>query len=101
MAVYIYARQSSGDDDKSISVDQQIENCKRLAAENRLNVNEVYQDLNTSGRLYWAGGEYLAQKDVVYQDWVKETKKKNKYRIGLGKLFSNLNTCSEKSQVSL
>lgn len=90
MAVYIYGRQSGGDEDRSISVEQQISNCQHLAEEKNLKVGGVFQDLNTSGRLYWSGAENLAQLDFVYQKWIKETKKKRKYRAGLGELFGKL-----------
>lgn len=83
---YIYARQSSGDEERSISVEQQISNCTQLAGK----VDGVFQDLNTSGRLYWSGAESLAQLDFVFQSWIKETKKKNMYRTGLGDLFKVL-----------
>lgn len=87
---YIYARQSSGDEERSISVEQQISNCEQLAQKMNLNVEETFQDLNTSGRLYWSGAENLAQLDFVYQSWIAETKKKNQFRIGLGNLFQKL-----------
>lgn len=86
MSNYVYARQSSGDEERSISVEQQIENCKKLAG----HVDGVFQDLNTSGRLYWSGAESLAQLDFVFQSWIKETKKKNQFRTGLGDLFKVL-----------
>ena len=59
---YIYARQSSGDEERSISVEQQVANCKKLAGE----VDGVFTDLNTSGRLYWTGAEHLAELDKYY-----------------------------------
>ena len=90
MAVYVYGRQSAGDEDRSISVEQQISNCKHLAEEKQMSVDGVFQDLNTSGRLYWSGAENLAQLDFVFQNWIRETKKKKKYRTGLGDLFEKL-----------
>ena len=87
---YIYSRQSSGDEERSISVEEQISNCKHLAEVKGLDVKEIYQDLNTSGRLYWCGAENIAQMDIVYQNWVAETKKKNQFRLGLGNLFAEL-----------
>ena len=86
MSKFIYARQSSGDEERSISVEQQISNCIQLAGK----VDGVFQDLNTSGRLYWSGAESLAQLDFVFQNWIKETKKKNQFRTGLGDLFQVL-----------
>ena len=90
MSVYIYARQSSGDEERSISVEQQISNCQHLAEVKKLYVDGTYQDLNTSGRLYWSGADNLAEMDLVFQNWIKETKKKTKYRVGLGNLFEQL-----------
>ncbi len=89
---YIYARQSSGEEERSISVEQQIENCKKLAASNNEKIDGVYKDLNTSGRLYWEGAEDLAEMDSVFQNWIKETykSKRKKYRKGLGDLFKVL-----------
>jgi hypothetical protein len=86
MSKFIYARQSSGDEERSISVEQQISNCIQLAKK----VDGVFKDLNTSGRLYWSGAESLAQLDFVFQNWIKETKKKNLFRTGLGDLFKVL-----------
>lgn len=86
MSKFVYARQSSGDEERSISVEQQISNCVQLAGE----VDGVFQDLNTSGRLYWSGAESLAQLDFVFQSWIKETKKRIQFRTGLGELFGKL-----------
>ena len=49
MKALIYARQSSGKDDFSESVEAQIANCKKLAAKEKLEVIGIYKDLNTSG----------------------------------------------------
>lgn len=86
MSKFVYARQSSGDEERSISVEQQISNCVQLAGK----VDGVFQDLNTSGRLYWSGAESLAQLDFVFQNWIKETKKRTQFRTGLGDLFKVL-----------
>ena len=67
MSKFVYARQSSGDEERSISVEQQISNCIQLAGQ----VDGVFSDLNTSGRLYWEGAEHLAQLDFVFQSWIK------------------------------
>lgn len=90
MSVYVYLRQSSGDEERSISCEQQKANCQHIADLKKLFVDGVYQDLNTSGRLYWSGAENLAEMDFVYQSWINETKKKNKFRVGLGNLFAVL-----------
>lgn len=91
MKTYIYGRQSSGDNERSISVDKQVENCKEFAKVHKLVLTKIFTDLNTSGRLYWRGAESIASIDQVYQNWIKETKKKKIYRDGLGDLFAELN----------
>ena len=45
MKALIYARQSSGKDDFSESVEAQIANCKKLAAKEKLEVIGIYKDL--------------------------------------------------------
>ena len=89
--VYAYLRQSSGSSDQSTSIDQQEENCKQLAKKEGLKLNKIFKDYNTSGRLYWIGAEQLAQIDITYQNWLKETKKTGQWRIGLGNLLDVLN----------
>ena len=50
--VIIYARQSSGEDDISASVEQQIMNCQQLARECGYSVTGIFRDLNISGKFY-------------------------------------------------
>lgn len=69
MKALIYARQSSGKDDFSESVEAQIANCKKLAAKEKLEVIGVYKDLNTSGETY--GYLYLF-KDKLRYGWQKK-----------------------------
>ena len=90
MNTYIYGRQSSGDNERSISVDKQVENCELFAKSHKLVVTKIFTDLNTSGRLYWRGAEAIASSDLIYQNWISETKKKKIYRDGLGDLFAEL-----------
>ena len=90
MNTYIYGRQSSGDNERSISVDKQVENCELFAKSHKLVVTKIFTDLNTSGRLYWRGAEAIASSDLIYQNWISETKKKKIYRDGLGDLFEAL-----------
>lgn len=92
MNTYIYGRQSSGDNERSISVDKQIENCELFAQSKNLVPTKIFTDLNTSGRLYWRGAESIASSDLIYQNWIKETRKKKIYRDGLGDLFEALKT---------
>ena len=90
MSTYIYSRQSSGSSEQSTSIDQQVENCKQFAKKEGWEVNKVFKDYNTSGRLYWIGAEQLASIDITYQNWLKETKKTGSWRIGLGNLLDVL-----------
>ena len=89
----IYARQSSGDEDQSASVDQQILNCKRLAADQDLQIIDVFSDLNISGKTYPDTTEALALAavDEAYKSWVNSTYlKTHKYRKGLAQVLGVL-----------
>ena len=93
MKALIYARQSSGKDDVSESVEAQIENCKRLAAKENLEIIGIFRDLNTSGETYPVGAEAIAQLDKAYQQWVMAQSSKKSFRTGLGEaiaLFSEI-----------
>lgn len=69
MKALIYARQSSGKDDFSESVEAQIANCKKLAEKEKLEVIGIYKDLNTSGETYPVGAEEIARLDKAYMNW--------------------------------
>jgi DNA invertase Pin-like site-specific DNA recombinase len=90
MKAIIYGRQSSGDDDKSESIEIQIENCQHLAAEKNIQVVGIYQDLNSSGKLYPSGYELLSKQDYIFQQWLKTVTTRKENRPGLGKVFSRL-----------
>ena len=90
----IYARQSSGSDDFSLSVDQQILNCKRLAADGKFTIVGIFQDLNTSGETYPAGAEQVASVDNAFMAWLRDHTKSKGFRAGLGDLFV---CCQEKA----
>ena len=83
MKALIYARQSSGKDDFSESVEAQIANCKKLAAKEKLEVIGVYKDLNTSGETYPVGAEEIARLDSAYVKWSCSQNTKKDFRIGL------------------
>lgn len=61
MKAVIYARQSSGKDDYSESVEAQIANCRKLAEKEKLEVIGIYRDLNSSGETYPVGAEESAR----------------------------------------
>jgi DNA invertase Pin-like site-specific DNA recombinase len=42
----IYARQSSGDEKESASINRQIANCQKFAASQEIEIIEVYSDLD-------------------------------------------------------
>lgn len=70
--VYVYCRQSSTEGDRSISCEQQADNAVKFAEKNGLKVNQVFTDMNMSGRLYVKQFEQLAQQDIVFKNWCKE-----------------------------
>ena len=89
MKALIYARQSSGKDDFSESVEAQIANCKKLAAKEKLEVIGIYKDLNTSGETYPVGAEEIARLDKAYMKWVLNQSSKKDFRLGLCQFCKN------------
>lgn len=87
---FIYARQSSGSDDISESVENQIEKCRLLAEKEGHTVEGVYQDLNTSGKTYPAGSEDIAAMDIAFQEWYKSQTSRKMFRDGLGRALKDL-----------
>lgn len=88
--VYIYTRQSSTKEDRSISCEQQADNAVKYAESLKLKVDQIFTDTNMSGRLYVTQFKQLAEQDIVFQNWIKETKKTKLYRTGLSELFDKL-----------
>ena len=86
----IYARQSSGSDDRSESVEAQVENCLDLAEREKLEVVGIFRDLNTSGETYPTGAENIAVVDSAYVDWLRQQTGKKNFRSGLGDLLKLL-----------
>lgn len=86
----IYARQSSGKEEKSESIEAQIENCKRLASEQKIDVVGVFSDHNISGKTYPVGAEDVAKTDVAFQNWYNNQSSKKMFRDGLGEVISRL-----------
>lgn len=89
----IYARQSSGDEVESASVEQQIEACKEIAEKNGYEVVAIEADRNISGRTYPLTDSAIefSKMDIVYQKYMENEVKRKKYRQGLGNIFSMLN----------
>lgn len=90
MKAYIYARQSSGDENTSESVELQIEKCKELAKKEGIEVIGIAKDLNTSGKTYPTGSEDTAKTDIAFQNWYKNQSGHKMFREGLGEVISNL-----------
>lgn len=91
MKAFIYARQSSGGDDESLSIDVQVASCRQYAEKEGINTVGVFCDYNTSGRCFPVGAENIAEKDIAFQKWFSEKTVNSKmYRTELGKLFSRL-----------
>ena len=74
MKAVIYARQSSGREEESASIDMQVEACMGLARRRGYEVVATYADYNTSGRLYpdTPDAHKLAECDIVMKKWHKE-----------------------------
>ena len=90
MKALIYARQSSGKDDFSESVEAQIANCKKLAAKEKLEVIGIYKDLNSSGETYPVGAEDIARLDKAYMKWAFSQSAKKDFRLGLCQVLQKL-----------
>jgi len=90
MQAIIYARQSSGNEDHSLSIEQQISNCKELCKEKKLTIKDIFSDYNSSGRTYPSGSEKVAVNDITFNKWFSNQNSKKKFRKGLGDVFSQL-----------
>ena len=90
MKAYIYARQSSGDESVSESVELQIEKCRILALQENIDVIGIAKDLNTSGKTYPTGAEKIASLDISFQSWYKEQTGHKKFREGFGEVIKHL-----------
>ncbi len=88
----IYARQSSGAEDYSDSVEQQIENCKRLAEKENLEIVGIYKDLRSSGETYPVGAEETAWIDQAYVKWLNTQSTRKPFRKGLGAVLQQFAT---------
>lgn len=91
----IYTRQSSGDEEESLSIENQLEQCRTYAKKNGIHVVEEYTDGNISGRTYPVGSEAFAEQDMEFKKYCEEKiKRRNKrYRKGLAeviKQFENI-----------
>ena len=90
----IYARQSSGSDDFSESVENQFEQGKKLAEKEGYKVIGAFADLNTSGKTYPEGAEEIAASDVAFQRWYDGQTSSKKFRHGLKQVIDCLKDVS-------
>lgn len=90
MKCFVIARQSVGDNEDSLSIDGQLDECRKFCKKENLTVIDEFSDYNCSGRLYPIGFEEISKMDLTYQRWVNETNKK-KFRVGLGQALRRLN----------
>lgn len=86
----IYVRQSSGKEEESESLELQKQHCLELAGQKNLEVVDVFEDPNSSGRLYPSGEESLAKHDKAFLNWRKRQTTEKNYRTGLGEAFKHL-----------
>jgi len=71
-------------------VEQQISNCKVLAEQEKLEVCGTFSDLNTSGKTYPEGAEFIGRLDQAFQNWIKSSSLKKFYRPGLAETLKKL-----------
>ena len=90
----IYARQSSGKEENSESIQMQLEMCRKLAEKHNLEVIGEFYDANCSGRLYPAGEEELMARDVAFQNWYSKNSLEKKSRPGLRDALNMLSEVS-------
>ena len=62
----IYARQSSGSEAHSESIEVQIQNAMIIAGKMNFEVTDIFFDYNVSGKTYPAGYEFLAENDKIF-----------------------------------
>lgn len=86
----IYARQSSGSESASESIEVQILNCKNLAEKMNLELLGIFHDHNISGKTYPAGFEAVANLDQAFLNWFTNQTGHKKFRDGLGSLMEKL-----------
>lgn len=86
----IYARQSSGKEEESESIEMQLRKCNELARKMGLDIVDEFFDANSSGRLYPTGAEDIAKQDIVFKKWLIQQSSDKRFRPGLGKVIAAL-----------
>lgn len=79
----IYARQSSGDEENSGSITQQIDLCYEKAKQLKIEVVAVFQDPNISGKTYPTIWRDIAKQDEDFCKWCKAQKRQKQFRDGV------------------
>ena len=90
MRAYIYTRQSSGGEEKSLSIEQQLQNGVDLCKRKGWEIGGKFSDFNTSGRTYPAGAELVAMQDRGFVRWMDLSSSNKSFRKGLGELLPKL-----------
>lgn len=90
----IYARQSSGREEESESIEMQKQHCMEMAEAHQLEVVGIYEDSNCSGRLYPTGLEELEKQDIAMKKWYRTHTTDKRGRPGLGKVLEVLHNIS-------
>ena len=86
----VYARQSSGSESNSESIEVQIRNCVTLAEKMNLELLDIFYDHNVSGKTYPDGYEAVASQDYAFLSWFASQTGHKKFRCGLGKMLKIL-----------
>lgn len=91
---FIYCRQSSGQEEvgQSLSIQQQLTNCRNYAKAGGFEIAGEFSDANISGKTYPAGPlfESIAGHDPGFRDWYAQQSGQKKFRPGLGALMARL-----------
>ena len=92
----IYARQSFGQEEGSVSIEVQLEACRKWAQAHNVTIVGEFSDPSTSSELYPACDEGIeaARIDRGFQMWKREqlTKGRKEYKEGLGRAFDAIKT---------
>lgn len=89
----IYSRQSYGEVNNSLSIEQQIERCIAWCKRNNVEIKGIFKDCNTSSELYPSSkqGIEACAADMGWNRWLKRErifKNRKQYRKGLADAFT-------------
>ncbi len=86
----IYARQSSGKEENSESIEAQLNNCRELCRSKKYKIRGEFFDSNTSGRTYPLCAAELAKQDIRFNNWFKNQSSPIKFREEFSKALQTL-----------